>query len=267
MSLRFNALAIFIGLFLGSTVSVNSAQAVGRLEQIHRRGLLRVCVWPEYFAISYRNPHTGKLEGFDVDMAKALAKTLGVSIQFVDSSFADLIKNMTNDACDISMHAVGIRPDRAEYMDFSDPVLRSGIYAIASRTSSLVSRWADIDQPGHVVDVLKGTFMEPVMREILKHAHLRVVKTPKQRELDVESGRADVFMSDYPYGQQMLNRTSWAVLLAPPRPLAPTPYAYAVPKGEPEWLARVNAFVRTTKMDGRLAAFAKAHDLSPIVAE
>jgi ABC-type amino acid transport substrate-binding protein len=200
-------------------------------------------------------------------MAKAFAQDLGVTLQFVDSSFADLIQNMTTDVCDVSMHAVGIRPDRAEHMDFSDPLLHSGIYAIAARTSSIVSRWTDIDQPGHVVEVLKGTFMEPVMRKILKNAHLKVVEAPKQRELDVESGRADVFMTDYPYGQKMISQTSWAVLVAPPSPLAPTSYAYAVPKGEPDWLARVNAFVRAAKADGRLAAFAKAHGLSPIVAE
>jgi ABC-type amino acid transport substrate-binding protein len=262
---RVLGLAALLGLAM--VARIPSAAAQDRLERIEQRGVLRVCVWPAYFAISYRDPHTGELDGIDVDMAKAFASDLGVRVRFVDSSFADLVKNMTTDACDISMHAVGIRPDRAEHMDFSEPHLLSGIYGIASRTSGTVTKWDDIDQPGHVVVVQKGTYMEPVMRETLKAAELRVVEAFKERELEVESGRADVFMTDYPYGRKMVTQTTWAVLLEPPVPLAPTPYAYAVPKGEPDWLARVNAFVEATKADGRLMTFAKAHGLDPIVAE
>jgi ABC-type amino acid transport substrate-binding protein len=109
--------------------------------------------------------------------------------------------------------------------------------------------------------------MEPVMRHTLAHAGLMVVDSFKAREQEVQAGRADVFMTDYPYGRRMVLFSDWARLLEPPQPLAPTPYAYAVPKGDPVWLARVNAFVRAAKADGRLRAFAEAHGLLPIVAD
>ncbi len=37
---------------------------------------LRVCIWPEYYAISYKNPRTGELEGIDIDLAREMAKEL-----------------------------------------------------------------------------------------------------------------------------------------------------------------------------------------------
>jgi len=238
-----------------------------RLRSIQERGTLRVCIWPGYFAISYRNPRSGELEGIDIDMARAFAADLGVDVTFVDSSFADLVRNMTTDACDISMHAVGVRPDRAEHMDFSEPHLVSGIYAVAPRMHRTISSWGDIDRDGHIVVVQKGTYMEPVMRDALRHAGLKVVDTFQAREQEVQAGRGDVFMTDYPYGQRMIRLSDWAQLIEPPRPIAPTPYAYAVPKGEPAWLERVNAFVRAAKADGRLARFAEKHGLTPIVAD
>lgn len=252
---------------LVAVISLHSyaAAAADRLQAITSNGVLKVCIWPGYFAISYRNPRSGELEGIDIDMAKALAKDLGVELQFVDSSFAKLVENMTNDACDIAMHGVGVRSDRAEHMDFSAPHLRSGIYGISQKTNSGIKTWADIDKPGHIVVVQKGTYMEPVMREHLKNAQLSVVNTFKGREQEVQAGRADVFMTDYPYGRRMIALSTWARLLEPPKPLAPTPYAYAVPKGDAKWLDRVNAFVAAVKQDGRLKAFAERNGLTPIV--
>jgi ABC-type amino acid transport substrate-binding protein len=263
--LRFCAFGV-LALVIAVIGSPTKAQASPHLQQISERGTLRVCIWPGYFSITYRNPRNGILEGIDIDLAQEFANDLDVSIQFVDSSFPKLISNLQGDVCDIAMHAVGVRPDRAEHVDFSAPYLISGIYGVTSRTHPTLKAWADIDKPGHVVVVQKGTYMEPVMRDLLKQATLRVVDDFKEREQEVESGRADVFMTDYPYGRRMVTQTPWAALIEPPTPLAPTPYAYAVPKGDATWLARVDAFVAAIKADGRLKTYAQKHGLLPIAA-
>ncbi|MBY0431562.1 MAG: ABC transporter substrate-binding protein [Rhodospirillales bacterium] len=249
------------------TAAPLGAEAAERLKAIQRHGEIRVCIWPDYFSITYRNPRTGELQGIDIDMAQALAADLGVKAHFVDSSFALLARNLTGDICDIAMHAVGVRADRAEHMDFSRPHLVSGIYAVTTRSHPTVKSWDDIDQPGIAVVVQKGTYMEPVMRDTLKHAELVVVDDFKAREQEVQSGRADVFMTDYPYGLRMVSLTDWARLIEPPRPFATTPYAYAVPKGEPDWQARVERFLAEAKADGRLRAAAERHGLLPILAK
>lgn len=235
------------------------------LDDIRNRNALRVCIWPDYFAISYRNPRTQALEGIDIDMARALARWLDVRLDFVETSFAELIPNMTERRCDIAMHGVGVRDSRKPHMDFSNPHLRSGIYAVAMRSNDSIRRWQDIDQPGNIVVVQKGTYMEPVMRDLLQHAELSVVDSFKAREQEVLSGRADVFMTDYPYGKRMSALTRWANLLAPEQPLAPTPYAWAVPKDEPQWLATVNDFLEEMKNRGQLRQSAATHGLLPIV--
>lgn len=237
-----------------------------RLERIQGTKLLRVCIWPDYYSITYRNPKTQQLTGIDIDLAHELGKDLSAAVQFVDSSFAKLIDDVTQDRCDVAMFAIGITPQRAEKLRFTKPHLASDIYAIATKSNRRIQHWSDIDKTGTVVAVAKGTLHEPVMKDKLKAAQLLVLDTPFAREQEVQSGRADVFMTDFPYSQRFLINAEWARLIAPPGTYHITPYAYAIKPGDDAWHARVERFVADIKRDGRLPAAAKQHGLSPIVA-
>ncbi len=88
---------------------------------------------------------------------------------------------------------------------------------------------------------------------------------PSTREEELLAGRADAFMTDFPYAERMRFQHDWASVVAPEKPVAETNYGYAVRKGDTVWLARVNRFVGDIKADGRLAKAAEKHGLSPIV--
>lgn len=238
----------------------------GHLERITQSGQLRVCIWPDYFGISYRDPRTQVLSGIDVELARELARELKVQPRFVDSSFARLIEDVTQDRCDVAMFAIGILPQRAEKLRFTKPHLISDIYGITTRSNRRLRSWEDIDQPGVVVAVAKGTLHEPIMKDKLRFATLLVTDTPAGREQEVESGRADVFMTDYPFSRRMLALTDWARLLPPPATYHLTPYAWAVAPGDEAWLARLDQFVSDIKRDGRLNTAARRYQLDPILA-
>ena len=237
-----------------------------RLARIQSTQQLRVCIWPDYYSITYRNPKPNQLSGVDIDMAQALGHDLKASVVFVDSSFARLADDVTQDRCDVAMFAIGITPARQEKLRFTPPHLASDIYAVASKANRRIQRWDDIDKPGVVVAVAKGTLHEPVMRDKLKAAQLLVLDTPFAREQEVQSGRADVFMTDFPYSQRFLTKADWARLLSPSGSYHLTPYAYALAPGDEAWHARLTSFVADIKRDGRLLAAARAHQLDPIVA-
>jgi len=250
-----------------SAPAAASAQAAASpaLQRVMGSGVLRVCIWPDYYGITYRHPRDETLSGLDIDLSNELAKDLGVRLRYVESSFQRLIGDLVAERCDVAMFAVAVVPQRRETLSFTQPYLQSDIYAIASRASRVVKRWEDIDQPGVVVAVQAGTSMEPVMREALKRARLRVVEPPATRERELESGRADVFMTDYPYSRRLLDNADWAQLIAPPRPFHILPYAYAIKRGDDAWLARLDDFVARIKRDGRLRAAAERHGLGAIV--
>ena len=243
------------------------AQAEGSetLKRQRASGTLRVCIWPDYYGITHRHAHTQQLSGIDIDLSAELARDLKLKLEYVDSSFPQLIEHLRASRCDVAMFAIGVLPARKEQLAFSQPYLQSDIFGVTSRSSRVVREWADIDKPGVVVAVQAGTFMEPVMKAALTQAQIQVVRPPQTREAELESGRVDVFMTDYPYSRRLLDNADWARLVAPPKPFHVLPYAYAVRQGDPEWLAQVDAFVSRIKADGRLRAAARRHGLEAIV--
>lgn len=255
-----------LAVLLLSALSLHAAPAhADRLQDIEARKTLRVCVWPDYYGISFRNPKTQQLAGIDVDNAGELAKALGVRAEFVDSSFARLVDDLAAERCDIAMFAIGITPQRQERLRFTLPYLASDIYAITTRSNRRIRNWDDIDQPGTVVAVARGTLHESVMRARLKSAELRVLDTPQAREQEVESGRADVFMTDFPFSRRMLDTSDWARLVAPTQTYHVTPYAWAMLPGDDRFHARVEEVLATLKHDGRLMEHARRYGLEPIV--
>lgn len=267
--LRLYCWIILVSLLCTSTVLNAQTNTPDRLSTIKQSNTLRVCIWPDYFSISARHPKTGLLEGIDIDLAHAFAQDLGVDLEFVETHFGRFMDDLEHDACDIGMFSIAITEARAKRIDYSAPYLASQMYAVTTRTHPSMKQWSDIDQPGAVVCVQRGTYMETQMRASLEHAELMVVVDPREREQAVMSGLADVFITDYPYSRKVLRFYDWARLIAPPEVQADRPfrYAYAVAKDQPQWLARVNEFVDAIKQDGRLRQAAERNDLGPVVVE
>ncbi len=241
------------------------AAAGATFDRVKASGVVRVCIWPDYYGITFRSPRTEQLSGIDIDLSKALGKELGVQVSYVDSSFSSLVADLTGERCDVAMFAIAMLPQRMERLRFTRPYLSSDIYAIATKSSAVVKSWADIDKPGVQVAVQAGTFMEPVMAAALKQAQLVKIKPPATRELELEAGRVDVFMTDYPYSRRLLDNADWARLIAPPKPFHVLPYAYASKPGDDAWFVALDGFVARIKRDGTLAEAARRHGLSDIV--
>jgi len=245
--------------------SHTASAEMSRLERVLSNNELRACIWPEYYSVSYRNPKTRELSGIDIAITQDLAKELGVKLRYVDSNFSQLFEALEQNRCDIATHAVGITPERLAKLQFSQPYLRSGIFAVTTRNPGSVQAWEELDRPGRVVAVAAGTLMEGVMQQTLKNAKLLRVQAPATREQEVQSGRADAFMTDYPYSLRMIDLTDWARVLAAPSALPSTDYAYAFAKGDASLTQRVDAYLTSIKKNGQLLQFAKQNKLEPIV--
>ena len=250
---------------LALLLCASSAWAGPVLDRIKASGTLRVCIWPDYYGITYRDPRTQRLTGLDIELSQELARDLGLRVAHVDSSFASLVADVTGDRCDVAMFSVSVLPERRQHLRFTRPYLQSDIYGVTTRSNAVVRQWQDIDRPGVVVGVVAGTSMEKVMRERLRQARLQVIRPPDTRERELEAGRIDVFMTDYPYSRRLLDVTDWAMLVPPPERFHVLPYAYAVKPGDEAWFQAVDGFVARIQADGRLEAAATRHRLRPIV--
>ena len=257
-----HAAALLAAALLAAPIAAARADTIAAIKSA---GTLAVCIWPDYYGITFRDPRSGTLAGIDIELARGFAADLGVQPVFVETTFVRFTADLAARKCDIAMFGVGITPDRAAKVRFTDPYLRSDVVAVVMKDRSPVAKWSDIDVPSRIVAVQAGTFMKPLMRATLAQAGLLVIAAPDSREDALLSGRADVFISDYPYTRRVLDFLSWAAIVTPTTPVRPVDYAYAVAPGDEAWLARADAFVAAIKTDGRLAAVAARHKLEAIV--
>ena len=265
------AIAVFASAALSLVVVAQSSetkaqQTESHLYEITKSGTLRVCQYPQYYAISYRNPATGEIEGIDADLSKELAKELGVELEVVESSFVSFIADLQAGKCDIGMFGLGATLKRAQAVEFSKPYLVTGIFAVV-RKDGPIKTWSDIDQPGIRVADTMGSYTEAFLRDHLKQATLNAIAPPATSEGELSANRADVSVADYPSARRVADEFDWATVVAPPEPLRQTAYAYVVAPGDQIWLNYINLFVDTIKLDGRLQAFAEKNGLGPIVAD
>jgi cyclohexadienyl dehydratase len=71
------------------------AQTPSRLDEIVKRGALRVGMTGDYLPFTYFDKATSKFRGFDVDMAEALGNALGVKVEYVQRTWPFLNKPIT----------------------------------------------------------------------------------------------------------------------------------------------------------------------------
>src|ERR1700730_5661255 len=78
------------------------AQQASRLDEIMKRGTLRVGLTGDYLPFSSFDKATSTFRGFDVDMAEALGKALGVKVEDVQTAWPRLAGDFDPDRFDIA---------------------------------------------------------------------------------------------------------------------------------------------------------------------
>jgi cyclohexadienyl dehydratase len=260
------ALALAATFGLAALQAAEAQQTQSRLYEVTKSKKLRVCQFPLYYSISFRNPKTGEIDGIDADLAKELAKELDAKLEIVETSFATFIADLQAGKCEIGMFGVGATLKRAQAVEFSKPYLVTNIYVVTRKDSTKVKTWEDLDKKGVKAAASLGSYIEVYMKDYLKNAEVVSIAPPNTREAELVAGRVDAILTDFPTAIKVTDEFDWATYILPKDKLAVTPYAYVVPPGDQIWLNYINLFVDTIKLDGRLLKYAKKHKLDPIVA-
>jgi cyclohexadienyl dehydratase len=173
------------------------AQQPSRLDDIVKRGTLRVGLTGDYLPFSYLDSATSKYRGFDVDMAEALGKALGVKVEYVHTAWPQLMKDFEADSFDIAMGGISITLDRQKKGLFSAPIMREGKTPIARcADKGKYDTIAEIDKPGTRVIVNPGGTNERFARANVKSAEIRVYNDNVTIFDEIARGDADLMMTD-----------------------------------------------------------------------
>jgi cyclohexadienyl dehydratase len=173
------------------------AQQPSRLDDIVKRGSLRVGMTGDYLPFTSLDKASATFRGFDVDMAEALGKALGVRIEYVQTSWPDMMRDFEADDFDIAMGGVSITLDRQKKGMFSTPVMREGKTPIARcADKGKYDTLAEIDRPGTRVIVNPGGTNERFARAHIKNAEIKLYNDNVTIFDQIAKGDADLMMTD-----------------------------------------------------------------------
>jgi polar amino acid transport system substrate-binding protein len=107
-------------------------------DRIRKAGKIVAATQPNYPPIAYKDPASNQLMGFDIDLGEAIARELGVKIEWQETAFAQMISSLQTGRVDIAMAGMSDLPTRREVVDFVD-YMKTGaqFYTTTSRAGEI----------------------------------------------------------------------------------------------------------------------------------
>ncbi|QHS21535.1 transporter substrate-binding domain-containing protein [Virgibacillus sp. MSP4-1] len=200
----------------------------------------------------YKNPETGEMEGFDIELLNAIAEEAGFEVNYNTMEFDGLLGSMRTGKHDIGIAGISITEDRKEEIDFSDKYYDSGLILAVPKDSELESI-EDID--GHAVGARQGSTSEDYLKE---NTNADVNSFPEivTAYQDLQAGRLDAVLYDLPNVQYYINQNASDELKTVGDVLQGQPYGIAFPKGS-DLVEPVNEALATIKENGTYAEIYK----------
>ena len=218
----------------------------GKVAEIIERGILLIGTTGDYRPLSFCEPD-GTYWGFDIEVAKEIAKELGVEAVFIKTSWPTLTADVLAEpqTFDMAMGGITITDTRCETMLMSEGYLANGktILCRASESERYKSL-TDMDKP----DGLNEKFA----KENLMHATIIVHQKNEEIPTLIAEGEADVMITEIteaPYYVQTDSRLA--------APLLNEPFNHGeigvlMRKGQDDLLLIVNNIIQRMKLDGTL---------------
>ncbi|HEY1386107.1 MAG TPA: transporter substrate-binding domain-containing protein [Dongiaceae bacterium] len=218
------------------------AQEQSKLDEVLARGKLIVGTGSTNAPWHFKD-ESGNLVGFDIDIAKIVAKGLfgdDTKVEFVDQASDARIPNVTTGKVDITCQFMTVTAERAQQVAFTIPYYREGV-ALLMTANGKYKTYDDLKKAGSgaTVSVLQNVYAEDMV-----HAALPEAKVDQYDSVDliyeaINSGRADAAATDQ-------SAAKWLIVTTPGKYVdsgygwGPQTYSCAVKRGDQDWLNFVN---------------------------
>jgi len=216
------------------------------------RGYIIVANDANYPPQSSVDKATGQLVGFDVDVAKKMGEMLNIPVKFKNPAWETIPAGLNQDKWDVSIGSMTITPERKKALDFTDPYYYTSGQVFVKKGGQQITGASDLN--GKTVGVGAATTYYDYLKKNTK-AIVKTYTTDADAFPDLRNGNLDFVMTAGPTGQQ-------AILSGQPFEFSGTPLyyedlAFAIRKGEPDWLLMLDYTVRQMHQDGSLTAMSK----------
>jgi polar amino acid transport system substrate-binding protein len=160
--------ALSAGCALALAVLSHAEARADKLADIISKGVVRIIVFADVPPFGSQNANR-ELEGFDIDMAKLVAKSLGVKLELVPAPAASRIPFLITDKGDMNIAAMSVTPERARQVMYSAPYADTSL-AVYGPKSLAIRSAADLGR--RKISVSKGTTEDLVLTALAPGADI-----------------------------------------------------------------------------------------------
>ncbi len=221
------------------------------LETILKRGELWVGFDSGYMPFEMTD-QKGRYVGFDIDMAKEMAKALGVKFVPINTAWDDIIPSLTTGKFDIIISGMTITQERNLKINFADPYIIVGQTILLNKKhAGKINSYKDLNHSRYIVTSQSRTTGEGAVKILIPKSTYKSFKTENEAVNEVLNGKADAFVYDLPFCAVVMAMQGNGKLFFLDTPFTYEPLAWAVRKTDPDFLNWLNNFLRQVKNDGR----------------
>lgn len=199
-----------------------------------------------YPPFEFQDEKTGKYEGFDMDLIRAIGEEAGFEIEIKSMNFDGVLGSVESGNVDAAISAITITPERAEKFNFSDPYFDADQSIAVRADDSSINSEADL--VGKKIAVQIGTTGAALAKEV-KDAQVKEFNSIGDAFMELRNGGADAVVNDIPVTADYLKKTDTGLRLVGVIKTGEQ-YGIGIAKGNDDTVAKINAALKTLKENG-----------------
>ena len=218
---------------------------------IANRGRLVVGVSQTGYLLGFRDPESGEIIGFDIDIAREIARAIfgrPDAIQLVALTSAQRIPAIRDGTVDIVVQSMTITCDRLQQVAFSTEYLTAGNRVLVNRSSGFRSIG---DLGGRKVCAPNGTTALSSIRKAASQPVAVSAETTADCLVMLQQGQVDAVCNDDTILAGLASQDPTTEIVGPL--LSDEPYGVAISRDAPEMVRFVNAVLEQVRLNGTWA--------------
>ena len=192
------ALAISINACNGTQATPSAKSNSSYLQSIIKKGVLVLGTSGNMTPMT-RSINDGKdAVGFDVDLAKTMADSMGVELQVKVIAFEKLIPALKNGEIDVIVSNMTITPSRNAEVSFVGPYMTSGKCLITKDPTLASMKKEELNNANNKLVVLRGTTTEKFVNLVMPNVNAVVVDKQDEAVSMVRNSKVSGMLSEIP---------------------------------------------------------------------
>jgi polar amino acid transport system substrate-binding protein len=192
----------------------------------------------------------GEMRGFEVDVVRKLAADMDVELVLRRYAHDALIRALESGEIDLIAAGFTITPERARHVNFSQPYSVGGIGMATNLDATAdITRIEELNHPDFTVATVEGTVAADIAGRILPRARLERYGDEATAIDALVAGLVDIYLEQEPIPHFLALEHPGSIDVPVSRPLVETRSAFAVSKGDADFLAYLNAWIEAREAD------------------